>query len=363
MNDIFESNLPAYEKIAFDLREKIVGGAYSSTRVLPEERILAEQYNVSRNTLRNALDKLVQDNLIKKIRGRGNVIKQESPETANNIVILTYDIPYQTDFSINTLRMMEETAASLSFYTIYMHLKDDSDKSIGSIVGRLNNGASLYGVVLIGGYTPDLVKLLVKKVHKPMILLGDMKSNERSDPPLISQVVGDDYHSYYNPVKYYLEHGYKRIAAISNPRNFIWGLSQYRGYMAAFKEYGTEVVPELHHFIPYFQDQEKHLKDCLHKGAKECLKKIITSKMEPQILIVPDAYQSEAEEIAEMNNFKIPQDLLIVTASGNKQSGKIPQSVTCYSDMINEAFDLLKYENQNRGKVKQRRTVNSHFYP
>ncbi|MEI8207473.1 MAG: GntR family transcriptional regulator, partial [Kiritimatiellales bacterium] len=358
-----KSNLPAYEKIACDLRKKIIGGIYGSAKVLPEERILAEQYNVSRNTVRNALEKLVQDNLIKKIRGRGNVIKQEKPITSDNIVVLTYDIPYQTDFSINTLRMMEETAAGLSFYTIYMHLKDNSDISIGSIVERLNNGSGIYGVVLIGGYTPELVKMLVKKVHKPMILLGDMKSNERSDPPLISQVVGDDYHSYYNPVKYYLERGYKRIAALSNPQNFIWGLAQYRGYSAAFEECGAEMLPGLHHFIPYFRDNGEHLKERLHEEAKECLRKIITGKMEPQILIVPDAYREEADGIAAINNFRISDNLLIVTASGNKQPDKNPQTIICYSDMIAEAFDLLKYENQNRGKVKQRRTVSSHFYP
>jgi DNA-binding transcriptional regulator YhcF (GntR family) len=167
MDDIFKSNLPAYEKIAFDLRKKIISGIYSSARVLPEKRNLAEQYNVCRSTIRVALDKLVQDNLIRKIRGIGNVIKKEKTVAADNIVILTYDILYQTDFTINTLRMMEETAAGLSFYTLYMHLKDNSDISIGSVVERLNNGASIYGVVLIGGYPPDLVKLLVKKVHKP----------------------------------------------------------------------------------------------------------------------------------------------------------------------------------------------------
>ena len=358
MNEIFKSNLPAYEKIAIDLKEKIIGGSYSSARVLPEERNLAEQYNVSRNTIRNALDKLVQDNLIKKIRGRGNVIKQEKAVTADNIVILTYDIPYQTDFTINTLHMMEETAAGMSFYTLYMHLKDNSSSSIENIVERLNNGAKIYGVILIGGYTPEILKVLGKKVYVPMIMMGDARSSERNDPPLISEVVGDDYHSYYNPVKYYLEKGFKRIAAISSTQNYIWGLAQYRGYSAAYKECGIELIPELHYFLPDLRDQKDWL-----EAAGESLRKIITRKMAPQVLVIPGNCFSTAAEIAETNNFKIPDNLQIVTVSGKKQPEAIPQSVTRFSDMIAEAFELLKYESQSNGKVKQRRTVSSHFYP
>jgi DNA-binding LacI/PurR family transcriptional regulator len=358
MNAIFKSNLPVYEKIACDLREKIVGGTYSNSRVLPKERILAGQYKVSRTTLRIALDRLVQENLIRKIRGTGNVIKQEMAVTADNIVLLTYDIPDQTDFTINTLHMMEETAAGLSFYTLYMHIKDNSDSSIGNIAERLNNGARIYGVILVGGYTPELVKALVKQVHVPMVMLGDIRSNERNDPPLVSEVVGDDYHLYYNPVKYYLERGYKRIAALSDPQNFIWGLAQFRGYSAAFKECGVELVPELHHFLPDIRNQQD-----LREPAKEYLRKIITRKTAPQVLIISETCHKIAEEIAKTNNFKVPDDLVIVAVSGKKHPGGNPQSVGCYSDMIAEAFELLKYENKNSGKVKQRRTVGSNFYP
>jgi len=111
--------------------------------------------------------------------------------------------------------------------------------------------------------------------------------------------------------------------------------------------------------MPDLRDQPEPL----HEAAKECLRKIITHKMTPQVLLIPDTCYKAAEEIAEINNFKIPEDLLIVTTSGRRQPGKNPQSISCYSDMITEAFDLLKYENQNCGKVKQRRTVSAHFYP
>jgi len=191
-----------------------------------------------------------------------------------------------------------------------------------------------------------------------MIMMGDARSSERNDPPSISEVVGDDYHSYYNPVKYYLEKGFKRIAAISSTQNYIWGLAQYRGYSAAYKECGIELIPELHHFLPDLRDQKDWL-----EAAGESLRKIITRKMAPQVLVIPGSCFSTAVEIAETNNFKIPDDLLIVTVSGKKQSGAIPQSVTRFSDMIAEAFELLKYESQSNGKVKQRRTVSSHFYP
>lgn len=64
------SGIPQYQMIADELREKI--------RVMPlgaqidPEKALAEQYGVSRGTMRQAIDLLVREDLVVRVRGRGS---------------------------------------------------------------------------------------------------------------------------------------------------------------------------------------------------------------------------------------------------------------------------------------------------
>ncbi|MCM3781657.1 extracellular solute-binding protein [Neobacillus mesonae] len=65
-----------------DLKQRINSGAYSPGEYLPSELALAEQYNLSKNSVRYVLDDLVQDGLIVKVPRVGTqVVKPETKET------------------------------------------------------------------------------------------------------------------------------------------------------------------------------------------------------------------------------------------------------------------------------------------
>ena len=64
-----------YEKIAFDIKEDILSEKYKPNEQLPFEKELCEKYNVSKMTVKKALDLLVNDGLIIKRRGSGTFVK------------------------------------------------------------------------------------------------------------------------------------------------------------------------------------------------------------------------------------------------------------------------------------------------
>ncbi|MFE8151980.1 GntR family transcriptional regulator [Brenneria goodwinii] len=65
---------PMYEQIAAVLKREIADGSYSATGRLPSEVKLMERFAVSRVTVRQALDLLVQDGLVERHRGRGSFL-------------------------------------------------------------------------------------------------------------------------------------------------------------------------------------------------------------------------------------------------------------------------------------------------
>lgn len=64
-----------YEEIAGDIRKGILEGRYTLNEQLPLEREMCEYYNVSRITIKKAVDELVNEGLIIKRRGSGTFVK------------------------------------------------------------------------------------------------------------------------------------------------------------------------------------------------------------------------------------------------------------------------------------------------
>lgn len=75
-----------YEKIAFDIKEDILSEKYKPNEQLPFEKELCEKYNVSKMTVKKALDLLVNDGLIIKRRGCGTFVKDITEKEIQRII-------------------------------------------------------------------------------------------------------------------------------------------------------------------------------------------------------------------------------------------------------------------------------------
>lgn len=63
-----------YKKVAEEIRHKINSTHYKIGDLLPNEKTLAQEYQVSRMTLRRAIEILIKSGLIKREQGRGTTI-------------------------------------------------------------------------------------------------------------------------------------------------------------------------------------------------------------------------------------------------------------------------------------------------
>ncbi len=70
--------IPLYYQLETILRNKITSGDYSPDTPLPSEDALAEEYEVSRITVRQALSSLEQDGLVIRQRGKGTFVSENT---------------------------------------------------------------------------------------------------------------------------------------------------------------------------------------------------------------------------------------------------------------------------------------------
>ena len=75
-----------YEIIAIDIKEDMLKGVYKPNKRLPFEKGICEKYNVSKMTVKKALDLLVSEGLIVKRRGSGTFIKDITEKEINRII-------------------------------------------------------------------------------------------------------------------------------------------------------------------------------------------------------------------------------------------------------------------------------------
>jgi GntR family transcriptional regulator len=72
--------LPVYISISDDIKKKIIDGEYTPGTAIPSERKLCEEYNVSRMTIRQAVNTLVNEGYIYRIKGSGTFISEKKIE-------------------------------------------------------------------------------------------------------------------------------------------------------------------------------------------------------------------------------------------------------------------------------------------
>ena len=89
------NNVSKYEVIKRELLQKIDSMEYKPNQVLPSESELCEMYQVSRITVRRAVDELVKENKLYKIKGKGCFVREHSVESLSRIHSFTEAIVHE----------------------------------------------------------------------------------------------------------------------------------------------------------------------------------------------------------------------------------------------------------------------------
>ncbi|WP_054950665.1 GntR family transcriptional regulator [Numidum massiliense] len=70
----YDSVIPLYHQLKDILRENIESGVWKPGEMIPSENQLLKHYNISRNTVKKALDDLVTEGLLKRVQGKGTFV-------------------------------------------------------------------------------------------------------------------------------------------------------------------------------------------------------------------------------------------------------------------------------------------------
>jgi GntR family transcriptional repressor for pyruvate dehydrogenase complex len=103
------------DDLAALLGRRIAAGAFSPGELLPSERVLSEEYGLSRSMVREALRMLAERRLIDVLPGRGSRVREATVQDAVERLIEIFDHSRVTPrYLIEARSMIETTAAALA---------------------------------------------------------------------------------------------------------------------------------------------------------------------------------------------------------------------------------------------------------
>jgi len=130
------------------------------------------------------------------------------------------------------------SACNAHDYTVMLWLADVEQEQ--RIISKITRSSVVDGVIVASALMDDPIVTVLLESDTPFVQIGRHATNER-----VSYVDVDNYGSAKEIVGYLLRLGYRRIAAITGPRNMIAGHDRLAGYHDALRMRGLTPDPAL----------------------------------------------------------------------------------------------------------------------
>lgn len=226
---------PKYKSIAYQLKECIMKQEYKHGEMIPSEKKLQEYYQVSRYTIRQAIDLLVKDGYIIKKKGLGSIVSDAYLSNHMNVgtskkigVIVTYLSDY---IFPSIIRGIEKILGSNGYSLILASTNNTHEGERRCLEMMVEQG--IQGLIVeptkSNVFNPNLSYYsLIKSKDIPVLMIN--ACYEELNIPYISI---DDAKSGYLATSYLLNEGHEDIALITKIDD-MQGKFRMKGYIEAF---------------------------------------------------------------------------------------------------------------------------------
>ncbi len=333
---------PKYSQLKEIIREKIKKKELKPLDKIPSEEDIANDYEVSRGTVRQALAELMNEGIIYREQGRGTFVSDRKRRRTFTLGFIVPDIA--NPFFSELARVIQKEAQKLEYNVLYYNTADNlsqEEKSLKMLIKK-----RVDGVIIIPILKQKEKKVLqkLKENEIPFVYL-----NRYLDEPPSDYVIIDNAYGVKKAVEYLISLGHQRIGCISSQPFTKIIAQRLKGYRYALKEHNLTVKDSL-------------IKISSHRygeGGYEALNKLLSLEDRPTaIFATNDITAIGALRAAKDKGINIPDELSIVGFDNIEASTYLEVPLTTISQpaerMGKIALDILMKRIEEQHKEIQK---------
>ena len=194
-----------YQLIYEELKKAILRREIAPNQLLPSEKALTIKYNVSRITAKHALNQLVADDLIYRIKGKGSFVKPHGTSSLKSILLV---LPFSSNNELgNYVLGIQHMLKNTTWNLLSMTNEDFRHLSYQQIAK--NYAGVIYYPLELAKEFPQVLELYQQGL--PLVLLDKALPNS-----VIPSVVSDNVGGGFLAGQYLQDIGKKRLVFYSN---------------------------------------------------------------------------------------------------------------------------------------------------
>lgn len=327
--------LPKYQRIADVLRDQIREGHYPQGGLLPTEQALCEEFDASRQTVRQALQCLVTEGLILRRQGSGSRVCEKPREILMPPRTVAVVSTYISDYIFPGILREIEQVLSANNCTPLLFSTQNQVSNERKVLQNLLNLPKLDGILIEGTKAAlpnpnlDLYRRLMAR-NIPMVFM-------HGHYPELSggiAILDDNYNGGYALVKYLHGKGHTHIAGIFKADDQ-QGHQRYAGYAAALTDLD---LPLEDANIYWYYTATKDLLSAPDPVWENHLGRVLSGCT--AVVCYNDDVASSLIPVLQRRGVRIPEDLAVVSFDDSR-----------YSDLTACRITTLSHGSQNVGRL------------
>jgi GntR family transcriptional regulator of arabinose operon len=299
-----------YAQIFQEFRERILSGDLKAGDRLPPELRIAQQYNTSRGTVRQALTALANEGLLERVQGSGTFVRQSSltpksaasstgPATTKSIGVILSEA--NDELNMGILRGVEQATRPCGYQLSFAYA-EESTQAMALDIARLKANTAGLIIFPLSNVSYDAAIAELQQEGFPFVLVDRYLSDLDSD-----HVTSDNLGGGYRATEHLLILGHRRIGFAYGPVGNLLTTSvrdRWEGYRKALHEYHQPYDETLIYNL-YFDKKPD--------APAISFDEVMTSSDRPSAFFaVNGSISLELFRAAQRHGVRIPEDLALV---------------------------------------------------
>jgi GntR family transcriptional regulator, arabinose operon transcriptional repressor len=291
-------NKPIYKQIEDVILTGIKNDKYKAGEVIPSERELSEKLNVSRYTIRKAIEELVNKGYLYRKQGNGTFVYGKEPSKARKSNQIGVILPYQKGVGTEIMQGIEMAVQETNYRLTVFNSSNDTVKEVEGIQMMKKEGVDGLIIYPADGQKDSNIISDLKRERFPFVLIDRRLQYCETDC-----VMSDNIEGAYQGTEYLIKLGHERIAFITN--EFIFSSIEDRilGYKSALNRHEIGFDNEL--LFSYKEGLDR-------KEINTRLYDFINAKKPTAIFALHDTIALDIVKMCRERDISIPEDLSLI---------------------------------------------------